>query len=189
MDKSGPQVNEQGRNIEIELKARIPEKDKDHLLGKLNENFSFEREFRKEDEYYQGLCGGETKRLRLRYDEKWYLTGKQKTMTAEGVEVNSEWETGVENPAAARELVSYLGLALHYRKRKSGYAFRMGGVTLELCEVNSLGWFLELEVLCESDDGESVAQAKKVLYGMLTRLGIPSSAIEPRFYSQLILGS
>ncbi len=81
-----------------------------------------------------------------------------------------------------------MGCEPYYEKRKTGAVYEYGGMTLEILEVEGLGAFLEVERLLEKDDPEEVARARKDIRSVFERAGVPESAIEPRTYSELILG-
>ncbi len=49
-----------------------------------------------------------------------------------------------------------------------------------------LGWFVELEILAENPDEEYVARAESALRETLARCGVPESAIERRFYTEML---
>jgi adenylate cyclase class 2 len=70
----------------------------------------------------------------------------------DGIEVNDEREFEVSDAAVFGELLSRLGLAVWIRKRKTGEAWTWGGITIELSEIEGLGFFAELEILADKDD-------------------------------------
>jgi adenylate cyclase class IV len=52
--------------------------------------------------------------------------------------------------------------------------------------VEPLGDFLEIEVMCESNDDESVALARAEIESLMTRSGVSFDDIEERYYSDLL---
>ena len=175
--------------VEVELKARIPGERIDALAELLRRTCRFVRNIDKHDEYYTTDIGGKVKRVRIRDDNGVYLTFKDKDKTGDGIEINNEWETSMGDLSVARALLAYLGCSFHYKKRKRGFAFRKDEVTIELCDVNDLGWFLELEYIIEKKDPALIAGAEAALRNILKELDIPESFIEPRFYAEMILES
>jgi adenylate cyclase class 2 len=104
----------------------------------------------------------------------------------DGIEVNDEREFEVSDAAVFGDLLSRLGLAVWIRKRKIGEAWRTDGVTIELSEIEGLGFFAELEILAEVDDAATVADARKRLLATLARIGIDSNKIETRYYTEML---
>ena len=110
-----------------------------------------------------------------------------------GVEINREVEFSVSDVVAFDEFVLRLGCEPHYKKRKSGVAFKAGGdeqwpreATIEIVEVEGLGDFIEIEVLLEAENPADVAEARGEIEALLTRAGLGEVDIEPRFYSELL---
>ena len=127
------------------------------------------------------------------------LTHKKKEVR-DGIEVNAEKEFEIQasychadsNQTAHRTVVEFgqlleaMGLRPVTSKRKKGWAFCRDGITAELLEVGKLGWFLELEIISESDPKENFEDGKKRLLDFLDSLGIAREAIESRFYSEML---
>ncbi len=116
------------------------------------------------------------------------VTYKRKEVR-EGIEVNDEREFQVSDAGALEELLSRLGLAVWIRKRKTGTAWQLDGVTLELSLVDGLGWFAELEILAANDNPETVADARQRLLATLERIGIARERLEPRYYTEMLLAA
>jgi adenylate cyclase class 2 len=104
----------------------------------------------------------------------------------DGIEVNDEREFEVSDAEVFGELLSRLGLSVWIRKRKIGEAWTANGVTIELSEIEGLGFFAELEILADVDDAATIAEARKRLLATLERIGIDQSKIEPRYYTEML---
>jgi adenylate cyclase class 2 len=191
--------------IEIELKVRVGDP------RALNERLSRlaplpALSFEKEDCYWTAVPGGGDggdglKRpvVRLRKErtvypggeteEKALVTHKVKEVR-EGIEINDEREFTVSDPAVFEGLLQGLGLEPGMRKNKRGWAWTVGGIHAELCEVSglkrSLGWFLEIEILAESAEEPVVAGAREKLLDFLEKIDVPRDRIEERYYSELL---
>ena len=61
-------------------------------------------------------------------------------------------------------------------------------ITIEISYVESLGYFIEIEILSEKNDDETVAKAQNCLHQTLQKCGISKEKIETRFYWQLLKG-
>jgi adenylate cyclase class 2 len=71
-------------------------------------------------------------------------------------------------------------------KHKKGFSWNYENITIELSEVEHLGWFCELEIIAEDDDAEFVALCRNKLYEVLQKTGIDSSRIETRYYTEML---
>jgi adenylate cyclase class 2 len=128
-----------------------------------------------------------------------------------GMEINDERECRVSDGTLFEELLYALGLRKKIAKRKEGWAWNISGVTAELAEVSgfvirdeeaktpdapkggisdppekrspeTLGWFLELEIL----DGDGETAARRRLLDTLEKAGLGEANIENRYYSELL---
>ncbi len=61
-------------------------------------------------------------------------------------------------------------------------------ITIEISYVEFLGYFIEIEILSEKNDDETVAKAQNCLHQTLQKCGISKEKIETRFYWQLLKG-
>ena len=61
-------------------------------------------------------------------------------------------------------------------------------ITIEISYVESLGYFIEIEILSEKNDDETVAKAQNCIHQTLQKCGISKEKIETRFYWQLLKG-
>jgi adenylate cyclase class 2 len=185
--------------IEVELKAHVNDWqqlkatiDREHaVVGPLYEV--------KDDIYY--CRSGEDALFRLRVEQsgpsfsalqgKVVFTRKYKEMK-EGIEVNQELEFCCEATEAEKAHAFFLSLGFeqYIRKTKKGYFYRwnvdseLPSLHLELVEVGTLGWFLEMEFVLE--DEEKVPLARTFLRTILAQLGIAEHMIESRYYMHLL---
>ncbi len=181
--------------IEVELKARV--EDPQATEARVAAFARLVGAFDKADAYWHGpdwrLHRGK-KGFRIRKEgEATFVTFKTKRCEG-GIEINREREFAVSDHDAFIELVERLGCEPFYTKRKTGrrYEFDAGGgkpIAIELCEVEGLGWFIEIEALLETEDPAAVALAQGEIRSVLARSGVPESAIESRYYSELLLSA
>ena len=182
-------------NKEIELKAHIDEPGK--LKEKLTELFGEPEILEKSDIYYMYESAGDDEQgqpVRLRSENgENIVTLKRKTYT-DGIEINDELEFNVDNPENFLKFLDLTGAKGWIKKSKKGWKFRVDKkdgnkdkTLAELCEVSSLGWFLEIETVIDSDDAERIRLAEKKIKMILKDSGVDSKRIEPRCYSDLLL--
>ena len=185
--------------LEVELKAHVL----DHALLKQRiealAGISSVLCEHKSDTYFSRI--GEDALFRMRLDQSGptfasmqgtlVFTYKNKTLK-EGIEVNEELEfnsTSEEAPSALQFFLS-LGFEIYITKTKRGYLYtypvgpEFPLLTVELVEVASLGWFIEMEFVL--GDISMVAEAKDSLLHVLDMLGIPRSAIEAEYYMHML---
>jgi len=182
--------------VEIELKAHVEDcKSMYTLLGTLCEYaFAFE----KEDTYWKNSrLPPHTPKVRLRTQTRRLpdesvvssvvVTQKVKELKG-GIEVNDEREFTVSSVTEFQAFLKALRFTPSSSKQKHGWTFFYEGITVELVEVVPLGWFVEIEILTEDDESrtEAVEEGRKRLLAFLQTLGVPESAIESRYYSDML---
>ena len=187
---------------EIELKAHI--QDSEALKALLFRKAEYISAFEKDDSYWVRAPGASasdprTARLRVRGEKRVFPDGsevsrivatyKNKEVTG-GIEVNDELEFEVQPGPAFEAFLERVGFTRDICKRKRGWDFFRDGITAELVEVESLGWFVELEILTNdihaANRGKAVEEARAKLLGFLAELGISREAIESRYYTEML---
>lgn len=124
------------------------------------------------------------------------FTYKRKRLVQNGegaaIEVNDENECTIGSKGALEAMLLDAGFTVSHRKHKraEGYMAQTpcGEAHIELCAVPPLGNFLEIEVISEKHDDETVTQAHQAIKDIFTRCGIPLDAIEERYYTQMLEG-
>lgn len=171
--------------FEVELKARLhqPEvvKERAAELG------AFVGETFKEDVYFR-RCGDTSRvpaeRYRLRREgDKAVVTFKQMVRSGE-TEVNEEVEFEINDPHAFFRFAERFGFEPFVVKRKKSQVYRVGRAHVELNEVEHLGHFAEIEILCA--DEAAVPAARAEITGLLSSLGLTDADLEPGRYIVMI---
>jgi adenylate cyclase class 2 len=154
--------------------------------------------------------------VRIRKETTIHADNSRKTFTLvtyktkelrQGIEVNQENEFVIAAPdgappvsllgeaadadagaavSAFEELLKKLNLKISFTKIKKGYSYTCGTITVELSLVEKLGWFLELEIITEHDDEQTIQSAREALMSFLKKTGIGEDKIESRYYSELL---
>lgn len=177
--------------IEIEIKAWVD--DEQHCRKKLKELAHYAGNIHKIDHYWQkspetGTDNDMTKapRVRIRQEGTQHtVTFKTKELRLD-TEVNEEYEFIVSDPEAFSLLLTKIGYSPWQEKIKTGEKWIAGDMTIELCMVEKLGLFLELEILAKDKEQQTVDAARSSLYTMLQKLEIPEKNIETRYYTELL---
>nr|WP_321304161.1 CYTH domain-containing protein [uncultured Sphaerochaeta sp.] len=152
------------------------------------------------DDIYYALAGQEPLfRLRMeRFGPSFHelsgnvrFTRKYKSLK-DGIEVNEEVEflSSSDQAEYAHAFFLSLGYEVYIRKTKRGYSYdwvfdeTLSPLHIELVEIASLGWFLEMEFVLET--AERVPYARTRLLEVLSLLGVPQERIEERYYMHLL---
>lgn len=178
---------------EIELKARVDEREA--VIAALNDFAAFCGTAEKHDTYYALRRGTETVTARIRTEssadgEHILLTYKrsERRTTADGTatEVNDEQECELSAREAVESLLADSGFSVALTKTKRAMQWRHDDALFELCAVPPLGDFLEIEILSQTDDAETVGRIQERLRTLLARAGVPAEKIESRYYRDLL---
>jgi adenylate cyclase class 2 len=181
---------------EIELKARA--ENPEQLKARLESFAEYAGAFEKEDAYWVPKNPNlpvPPSGIRIRREKDTapggevsgfvHVTYKSKELR-DGIEINDEKEFDVSRPEEFEEMLGLLGLERKIAKKKEGWAYKHGRINAELCRVEGLGWFIELEILSEKKDGKTLDGARKELLRFLGDLGIAREALESRYYTEML---
>ncbi len=196
-------------NYEIELKAHV--KNSAEVIEILNKTGTYLGHTEKKDDYYHfELADGHTapdgrnflsSRIRketLTLDGKTsstcYFTYKRKEIkkNEDGteIEVNEENEFTTDDASALELFFKDLGAVIDIHKSKSVEQWKLykNGETahVELCNVPPLGDFLEIEIIKNQNDEETVRKCKSVIEEIFTECGISLDQLEPRYYRDML---
>ena len=182
---------------EIELKAHV--RDSEALKSILSGKAEYSCAFEKRDVYWFGqeTSALPVAKLRIRKEKQTSADGTEESLCLvtykakevnNGIEMNDELEFEVDPVEAFEEFLRKSDLRPGAAKIKRGWAFLKDGITAELLEVDSLGWFIELEILVNTDDKseKTVKKAAESLLSFLDDLGVEREAIERRFYLDML---
>jgi adenylate cyclase class 2 len=182
--------------IEVELKAHL--RDPEEVEKKVASFATFMGKFEKFDAYWHGpdwrLSRG-TKGFRVRTESGETIVNFKSKRCEGGVEINREREFKASDPAILDEFFLRLGCEPFYTKRKRGSRYEVAAsgsprpITIEILELEGLGYFIEIEALLEDEAPASVALAQGEIRGILARSGVDDSAIESRYYSELLMAA
>ena len=180
---------------EIELKAHVY--DSEAVINKLSGFAEYAGFVNRYDTYYkQGE--GKTYPIRIRKEkddnsEKLFLTYKRKSIVKDeegtAIEKNEEYESEIKEDTLVviEKFFEDNGFRIYLTKEKKVKTWKTVKdgfrVTIELCEVEKLGEFLELEILAENDESE---KAYSALESVLEEAGIEKSAVEEKSYAQML---
>lgn len=146
----------------------------------------------KSDRYFlfPGAQAGEDRNFRIRTEAGASMVTWKSRRRLGVMEVNQEREFPISEPDAFLELCLAMGASEYFRKTKKGRAYGCGEWTVELVEVEPLGYFLEIELLVEcpqeGPEPSLVSSTKEAMLEFLGRLGVATDHVEESSYSALI---
>lgn len=171
--------------FEVELKAWLHQPEV--VEAKAAQLGVFKEEIYKEDIYFR-RCGDPASvpadRFRLRREGSRATANFKQEVIAGGVEVNDEVEFGVDNSHAFFQFAERFGFEPFVVKRKKSRVYRIERASVELNEIEHLGRFIEIEILC--DDESLVPVARTEIARLYHHLGLSPTDLEPRRYIELI---
>lgn len=123
-----------------------------------------------------------------------FLTYKKKELKTDtngiSIEVNDEKESELSDAEAVEILLNDIGFMPALKKHKEVMIFsaqtEYGKATLELCNVQRLGDFIEIEILSGKNDTQTVEKIQGTLKKLLSECKIPEKDIEKRYYSEML---
>jgi predicted adenylyl cyclase CyaB len=171
--------------FEVELKACLT--DPATVETRAGELGVFKGETTKLDIYFR-RCGDSSRlpadRFRLRREGRQAVVNFKQEQQADGLEVNQEIEFEVSDAHAFYQFADRFGFEPFVVKRKQARIYQIGQAQVELNQVEHLGHFVEIEILCEQENEVPVARVE--VARLLTRLGLEAAAVEPRPYIELL---
>jgi len=171
--------------FEVELKARLP--DPVAFEARAAELGEFMKETYKEDVYFRPQGDNSpypANRFRLRREGDTAVVTFKQPVVAEGMEVNEEVEFEVDDAHAFFRFAGRFGFEPFVVKRKQARIYRIGRAQVELNEVEHLGHFVEIEILCEEEVEVPVARIE--LARLTSKLGLEATDLERRSYIVMI---
>ena len=138
-----------------------------------------DRDFAQTDEAFRLRCIGSANRVT-------YKGPKQGGPTKTRTEIEFGLDPGPDIAGQFRCIVQCLGYrpTAVVKKRRTIHEFARDGFAMQACldEVESLGRFVEIEIMAEPDQKQ---RARAVLLQVVSELGLPAS--EPRSYLEMVL--
>ncbi len=190
---------------EIELKAWCD--NRKSVETKLNDVATFKEHIEKKDEYWTAnLPERKDARIRIREEiiktsestnphSTFIATYKNKEIKNQsgnlGFELNDEKEFILDRPNDLRCFLSDIGFSITDVKLKSTdtWLYKIDDkktATVEISDVSKLGTFIEIEILEQYNDEQTVINAKNILLKILKECGISENKIETRYYTEML---
>lgn len=196
---------------EIELKAWVD--DIPATENKINEFAKYIGLTEKRDTYWRKKNTEIGIRIRQETGKPIIATWKQKNLRQNEFEVNTEREFIIGSTDFAKDTIpnkknetslksalsnfedflktSDFEISLQkYKSTKTWHhkTEEFNLITIEISYVEFLGHFIEIEILSEKNDDETISMAQNCLHETLQKCGINKDRIETRYYWQLLKG-
>ena len=114
---------------------------------------------------------------------------KNTSPSGETYEVNDEREFQLDSDDAADTFSTFLedaGFRVSLRKHKATEGWYDGDYHIEVCAVDKLGDFIEIETIAPDNAPETVESRQKGILDILDRCKVPRSRIEERYYREML---
>jgi len=177
--------------IELEAKVWIDKHSisLEEIREKLKNIAKFKAQKLKEDIYFQkenakSVCDLAFRiRKQLVNNKKEFIVTAKNRCIKEGIETNTETEFTISSYEAFTQFAEQMNFKEAYRKKKETKEFVHNGFTIELNFVEGLGWFLEIEKLCEESELEIF---KKALEEEFLIFGFTQKDFEQKPYAEIL---
>ncbi|MBM3304237.1 MAG: class IV adenylate cyclase [Candidatus Aenigmarchaeota archaeon] len=177
--------------LEVETKFRVH--DAKEMRKRIEKIAVFEKKRKKADDYFAiKRRGYPHKAFRIRATKDEYVVNFKKWLTEywdTDIVVKREFEfklTGREHVEHLLELFRDLGFSEWIRKTKVSESYRYRKdkrAGIELNNVEHLGYFVEIEYLCQPHEME---KAKRVIREILRKLGVRHKDIDNTGYTRML---
>ncbi len=139
----------------------------------------------KKDIYYK-KPNTEIAAFRIREENDDILITAKQNKRVDGIETNVECEFKVDPIyfEQTQEFASLLGYEILLYKHKTGWQWTFGNIHVELLFVETLSWFLELEIIAPNLDKKE--EAVEELYNFLEICNVDKSLISKKSYQQML---
>lgn len=171
--------------IEVESKIRV--NDPVFARRKIKEIASFVKKEKKIDIYYSSQVNGFPKKsLRIRRKREIVeVNFKQWISYKHGVHAKKEVEFKVSDLKGFFDLLKDFGFKEWLKKEKTTELYKTkDGINIELNNVKKLGWFIEIEILCEKKD---IEKSRKRIIKLIDRLQLNKKDIEKSGYTKMLM--
>ena len=168
--------------IEVEAKIRLTDKEAKEVLKTLDKELRLLETCIKKDEYY-GDFKKDFLRIRTKGDKvKMEIKDKKRSR---GVEMNQEIGWEVKDSKKLKKILSDMGTKVAFRKVKQCRKYKAGeGVIVEFNKVETLGYFLEIEVMVKNE--KEIEEAQKKIRDTFKKLGCENHPLEKKYYLELL---
>lgn len=104
----------------------------------------------------------------------------------ETYEVNEEHEFSVSNADEFETVLKAAGFEISLKKHKKTESWTYNEFHIELCYIEGLGDFIEIETLTDNPSEENTEEIRDRLLKILDKCSVPGSRIESRYYKEML---
>ena len=179
--------------LEVETKIPIPKKDVEETREKIKRIANFKKRESRADDYFAIKIKGYPKkafRIRKKPDKfEVNFKKKQKKFYSKDIVVKQEFEFVLKEKEHVEDLLALfrdLGFREWMKKRKTSETYlhkEDKRIVIELNKVAHLGYFIEIEYLCQPSE---VKKAKRKINQALKELNIKPNQIDNTGYTKML---
>lgn len=172
----------------IEVEAKVKVSDVKDARVKIKKIAKFVKKEKKVDDYYSLERRRYPKKsLRVRDEgKKRVVNYKGRRKYFKGIWAKEEVEFEVSDLKNFFNLIADFGFRKWLRKTKNTELYRTkDGVHIELNFVRDMGWFIEIEVLCD-DDPKKIRNARKRIHEIMKDLNVRKRFVIKKGYTKLL---
>ncbi len=169
--------------FEVELKAWLV--NRAEIEMQVAQLGTFKKETLKEDVYFRFKDDlAAVNHYRLRQEEGQNTVTFKHRNIMDGIEINDETEFGVDDAQAFFKFAARFGFEPFVVKRKKSRVYQVGRANVEFNEVEHLGHFIEIEIICYAES--ELLLTRTEIARLFNQVGVAADALEPRPYTYLI---
>lgn len=169
--------------VEIKAHASLALKDViERVCGKEGEKVV------KSDTYY-AFEGDTAPRFRIRRENDYLVITAKENHREDGKECNKELEfvhKDTKDLGTMEAIAELLGYKVFIHKYKTGWSWTFEGVHIELFDVKYLGWYVELEIVTDTEGFETNKAKYDHLYDLIHRFGLKDEDVENLSYQYML---
>lgn len=176
-------------HYEVETKLKV--KNPAEMRKKIRSFAKFLKKVHKEDVYFRDRSdthgypkGYPKKRFRIRKEHGVYTFNYKEGRWPRLIYAKKEHEFRIKNVKSFLKTLKDKGFIVFCRKVKDCEIYRYDSANIELNKVKHLGWYVEIESLCEKSS--QIKQARNKVRKIMRLLGAKKSDVETRGYTVIM---
>ncbi|MFC1728265.1 class IV adenylate cyclase [Nanoarchaeota archaeon] len=172
--------------MHYEVEAKIRVKDPEKMRKKIKKIARFVKKTTKTDLYFKekSIKGYPSQRFRIRKEGKKTIATFKTSRRPALIYAKKEHEFNIDDEKGFIDFLDEFDFKPFVKKIKYSETYNYKGTNIELNKVKSLGWFAEIEVLCERKN--QISPAREKVKQVFKLLDIKKEDIEPKGYTWML---
>lgn len=172
--------------MHYEVETKIKVKDPNEMRKKIRSFAKFYKKVRKEDVYFRKKsdCTSYPKRtFRIRKENGFYILGHKEGEWPRLIYTKKEFEHKIKDFKRTKNRLMKEGFVFFCKKIKYCEVYKYKGASIELNKVKNLGWYVEIEILCNE---KKIKPAKEKIRKIMKLLDVKNKDVETRGYTVIL---